>query len=95
MTLHTAKGLEFPVVFVSGLEEGLFPHSMSSEDPEKLEEERRLAYVGLTRAQRRLLITTAEKRRIPSPSTSPTEEPTSAVTTHGGGSSATASRRRR
>ncbi|MEW7980024.1 MAG: DNA helicase II [Candidatus Sedimenticola endophacoides] len=64
MTLHSAKGLEFPLVFLAGLEEGLFPHSMSSEDPERLEEERRLCYVGMTRAMRQLYITYAESRRL-------------------------------
>jgi len=64
MTLHSAKGLEFPLVFLAGLEEGLFPHSMSSEDPERLEEERRLCYVGMTRAMERLYITYAESRRL-------------------------------
>ena len=64
MTLHSAKGLEFPLVFLAGLEEGLFPHSMSSEDPERLEEERRLCYVGMTRAMEQLYITYAESRRL-------------------------------
>jgi DNA helicase-2/ATP-dependent DNA helicase PcrA len=59
MTLHTAKGLEFPVVFLTGLEDGVFPHSRSLGDQPELEEERRLAYVGLTRAQRRLYVSRA------------------------------------
>jgi DNA helicase-2/ATP-dependent DNA helicase PcrA len=64
MTLHSAKGLEFPVVFLVGMEEGLFPHRMSADDPARLEEERRLAYVGLTRARQRLCLTYAERRRL-------------------------------
>ncbi len=64
MTLHSAKGLEFPLVFIGGVEEGLFPHSMSAEDPERLEEERRLCYVGMTRAMRQLYLTYAETRRL-------------------------------
>ncbi len=64
MTLHSAKGLEFPLVFIGGVEEGLFPHSMSSEDPDRLEEERRLCYVGMTRAMRQLYLTHAESRRL-------------------------------
>jgi len=64
MTLHSAKGLEFPVVVLAGLEEGLFPHSRSSEDVEELEEERRLCYVGMTRARARLVLTGAARRRI-------------------------------
>ena len=64
MTLHSAKGLEFPLVFICGLEEGLFPHSRSSEDPGKLEEERRLCYVGMTRAKRSLCLSYAESRRL-------------------------------
>ena len=64
MTLHSAKGLEFPLVFIGGMEEGLFPHSMSAEDPQRLEEERRLCYVGMTRAMRQLWLTHAESRRL-------------------------------
>jgi DNA helicase II / ATP-dependent DNA helicase PcrA len=64
MTLHSAKGLEFPVVILAGLEEGLFPHSRSSEDEEELEEERRLCYVGMTRARVRLVMTGAARRRV-------------------------------
>jgi len=64
MTLHSAKGLEFPLVFLAGLEEGLFPHQRSSDDPAQLEEERRLCYVGITRARERLFLTCAESRRL-------------------------------
>jgi DNA helicase-2/ATP-dependent DNA helicase PcrA len=64
MTLHSAKGLEFPVVFLTGLEEGLFPHQRSLTDLEGLEEERRLCYVGMTRAMRRLYLSYAEQRRL-------------------------------
>jgi DNA helicase-2/ATP-dependent DNA helicase PcrA len=64
MTLHSAKGLEFPVVFIAGVEEGLFPHKMSMEEPGRLEEERRLCYVGLTRAMTKLYLTHAELRRL-------------------------------
>jgi DNA helicase-2/ATP-dependent DNA helicase PcrA len=64
MTLHSAKGLEFPLVFLSGMEENLFPHRMSLEEPGRLEEERRLCYVGITRAMQRLVITYAETRRM-------------------------------
>ncbi len=64
MTLHSAKGLEFPVVFLAGAEEGLFPHKMSMEDPDGLEEERRLAYVGITRAMKQLYLSYAESRRL-------------------------------
>ncbi len=64
MTLHSAKGLEFPVVFMSGMEEGLFPHQRSLNDLAGLEEERRLCYVGMTRAMRQLYLTCAEQRRL-------------------------------
>ena len=64
MTLHSAKGLEFPVVFLAGLEEGLFPHFMSVTDLNRLEEERRLCYVGMTRAKQQLHISYAESRRL-------------------------------
>lgn len=64
MTLHSAKGLEFPLVFIAGMEEKLFPHMMSMDEPDKLEEERRLAYVGITRAMKKLYLLYAEKRRL-------------------------------
>jgi DNA helicase II / ATP-dependent DNA helicase PcrA len=64
MTLHTAKGLEYPVVFLVGLEDGVFPHVRSLSDPQQLEEERRLAYVGVTRAQDRLYVTHATHRML-------------------------------
>jgi DNA helicase-2/ATP-dependent DNA helicase PcrA len=64
MTLHTAKGLEFEVVFIVGLEDGVFPHHRSMTDPGQLEEERRLAYVGITRARRRLYLTHAWSRSL-------------------------------
>ncbi|HEY7497214.1 MAG TPA: UvrD-helicase domain-containing protein [Vicinamibacterales bacterium] len=64
MTMHAAKGLEFPVVVIAGLEEGLFPHSRASEDEEDIEEERRLCYVGMTRAQSNLVLTSAARRRV-------------------------------
>jgi DNA helicase-2/ATP-dependent DNA helicase PcrA len=64
MTLHSAKGLEFPLVFMAGVEEGLFPHKMSADDPDRLEEERRLCYVGITRAMEKLYISYAETRRL-------------------------------
>jgi DNA helicase II / ATP-dependent DNA helicase PcrA len=63
MTLHNAKGLEFPLVVISGLEDGLFPLAQSFDEPDKLEEERRLFYVGITRAERKLYLTHAETRR--------------------------------
>ena len=64
MTLHSAKGLEFPVVFLAGLEEGVFPHSRSLLEPGELEEERRLCYVGVTRAMERLYLTHCWKRTL-------------------------------
>jgi DNA helicase-2/ATP-dependent DNA helicase PcrA len=64
MTLHSAKGLEFPVLFLCGLEDGLFPHQRSLNDADGLEEERRLCYVGLTRARQDLILTYAEQRRL-------------------------------
>ena len=64
MTLHAAKGLEFPLVVLAGMEDGLFPHSRAREDEEALEEERRLCYVGMTRAERRLVLTSAARRRL-------------------------------
>ncbi len=64
MTLHSAKGLEFPLVFIAGMEENLFPHRMSLEEPGRLEEERRLCYVGLTRAMTKLYLCFAESRQL-------------------------------
>jgi DNA helicase-2/ATP-dependent DNA helicase PcrA len=64
MTLHTSKGLEFPVVFIAGMENGLFPHSRSFDEQAQMEEERRLCYVGMTRAKTRLFLTGAARRRI-------------------------------
>jgi DNA helicase-2/ATP-dependent DNA helicase PcrA len=64
MTLHASKGLEFPVVFIAGMENGLFPHNRSFDEPAEMEEERRLCYVGITRAEQRLFLTGASRRRI-------------------------------
>ena len=64
MTMHSAKGLEFPFVFIVGMEEGLFPGWRSMDDNSKLEEERRLCYVGMTRAKKRLCLTGAEYRML-------------------------------
>jgi len=64
MTLHSAKGLEFPLVFLAGMEDGLFPHQRSIQDLSSLEEERRLCYVGTTRAMKQLYLTYAEQRRL-------------------------------
>ena len=64
MTLHAAKGLEFPLVVLAGMEDGLFPHSRTLDDDDGLEEERRLCYVGMTRAERRLVLTSAARRRV-------------------------------
>src|SRR5690606_23683463 len=63
MTMHNAKGLEYPIVFLAGLEEGLFPLSRAMDEPDELEEERRLFYVGITRAKEKLYLTTARRRR--------------------------------
>ncbi len=86
MTLHSAKGLEFPQVVLAGVEEGLFPHKMSLNDNDGLEEERRLAYVGITRAMEQLIVTHAESRRLygqennPTPSRFIREIPTDLIT---------------
>ncbi len=85
MTLHSAKGLEFPLVFLCGMEEDLFPHRLSAQDDRRLEEERRLCYVGVTRAKRQLYVTHAERRRLhgndtyPSPSRFVSEIPAELV----------------
>jgi len=90
MTLHAAKGLEFPVVFLTGLEEGVFPHGRALDDEEGIEEERRLAYVGLTRAKERLFLSYAAERRlggyagVREPSRFLLEMPTEAVVPIGG-----------
>ncbi|MDZ7837522.1 MAG: 3'-5' exonuclease [Actinomycetota bacterium] len=64
MTLHNAKGLEFPVVFIIGMEEGIFPHSRSMANMDQLEEERRLCYVGMTRAKEKLFLSSAQTHSI-------------------------------
>ena len=64
MTLHSAKGLEFPVVFITGMEDGLFPSRLSMDNPEELNEERRLAYVGITRAKEKLYLTKTRTRML-------------------------------
>lgn len=64
MTMHSAKGLEFPYVFVAGCEEGIFPGRMSMNSPDEIEEERRLAYVAITRAKKKLYLTTAAQRML-------------------------------
>jgi DNA helicase-2/ATP-dependent DNA helicase PcrA len=62
--LHSAKGLEFPLIFLCGMEEGLFPNQRCMDDPDRLEEERRLCYVGITRARQQVILTCAERRRL-------------------------------
>ena len=64
MTIHSAKGLEFGLVFLAGVEEGMFPSQMTNDEPGRMEEERRLCYVGMTRAMQKLFITYAESRRV-------------------------------
>ena len=88
MTLHASKGLEFPVVFIAGMENGLFPHSRSFDDPQEMEEERRLCYVGMTRAERWLFLTSALWRRLygaeqqQAPSVFLRDVPVSCITNH-------------
>ena len=90
MTLHTAKGLEFPVVFIAGLENGLFPLSRSFDDPALLEEERRLFYVGITRAERKLYLTLGAQ-----PAPQRRADLVGAVDVHHAGGGTTRSSRRR
>ena len=100
MTLHAAKGLEFPTVVIAGLEEGVFPHSRAQENEADVEEERRLCYVGMTRAQRQLVLTGSARRRVfgeyqsSNAFTVPGRDPAGARRTPGGHRSATAGRPR-